>query len=121
MSNSSPNLVQITSLLSVIIITGSIIYVYLSIKTTQNKRTTTTNNKINYADCPDFFETIEKDGTKYCKNTYNLGNSNNNEGNKLDLAFEDEDLFTNNEHGNLMKCKWTKNKGIPWNGIDRLC
>jgi hypothetical protein len=112
--------VQITSLLSVIIITGFVIYVYLEIKSMKKDKTIKTQNKVNYADCPDFFETVEKDGKKYCKNTYKLGSCNNKQENDT-ISFEDEDLFTDNQKGNLMKCKWSKQCDIPWNSIDRLC
>jgi len=112
--------VQTTSLLSIIIIVTFIIYIYLEIKSLSKQKTSTLKTKLNYGDCPDFFETITRDGKKYCKNTYKLGSCANAKDNNT-ISFEDEELFTDNVNGNKMKCKWSKECDIPWNGIDRLC
>ena len=79
-----------------------------------------TINNVNYADCPDFFETVQKDGKKHCKNTYNLGLCYNTP-EKSTFSFEDDELFNDSKTGNLMKCKKAKKCDIPWTGIDRLC
>lgn len=111
--------VQITSFLSIIIITGFAIYVYLEIKSIQKEKNPKKTDKVNFADCPDFFETIVKNGKKYCKNTYKLGNANNTKFNDT-ISFEDE-IFNDNKKGNYMKCKWAKSTNNQWSGIERLC
>lgn len=114
------NAVQTTSLLSVIIIVVFIIYIYVEIKSINKNNTVNMKTKLTYGECPDFFETMTRDGKKYCKNTYKLGSCAKSEDNNI-ISFEDDELFTDDVNGNIMKCKWSKECDIPWNGIDRLC
>ena len=118
---------KIVSILSVTIIIGVSIYLFLEIKkkmNTKNPLNNSTNFKSeHYPDCPNFFEIKNEGGQKMCKNTFKLGNCNiSDENNKISAFFDENDnFFTDNKRGNLRKCLWAKECDVTWDGIDKLC
>ena len=117
---------KIVSVLSIAIIIGVSLYLYLEFKKKFNSMSS--NNfsknlkKEKYPDCPNFFEIINEGDQKMCKNIYQLGKCNIAENNKISAFFNDKDpFFTDNQRGDLRKCLWAKECDVSWDGIDRLC
>ena len=111
--------VQTVSLLSIIIIIGYLIYVYLDVKDLKTKKSESKKMKISSSKCPDFFEIEEDKGKEYCKNVYNLGKCANTPDNNR-VSF-DHEIFRDLGKGDYMKCEWARECDVPWSGIDRLC
>jgi hypothetical protein len=118
------NSINITTVLCVVIIIGFFIYSYLKYLNKKSlssfrQNTGQSKNNIDFPECPDFFEVIDNNGKKVCKNTYKLGKCRiDNDHNTV--SFDDE-LFNNIKNGNYYKCRWSKECDTPWQNIERLC
>ena len=115
---------KIVSLFAVLIIIGISVYLFLDIKDKMTIKDTQINNGMvqdKYPECPDFFDIINENGEKKCKNVYNLGSCINTEGNNKISAFFNHDFFKDPKKGNYRRCLWSKDCEVPWEGIDRLC
>jgi hypothetical protein len=116
--------IGITSVLSVLIGVGFIIFLYLKYLKNQKDRNPhyqSEKENFEYSDCPDFFETItDSNGNKKCNNVYSLGSCRTKDSNFTTVSFDDN-LFNNTKDGNYWKCRWAKDCNVPWDGIDRLC
>ena len=88
-----------------------------------SQQTLNNSNKIkDYSECPNFFEIINEGDQKMCKNTYKIGKCNVGENNKISAFFDEkDDFFRDTQKGNLRKCLWSKECGVSWDGIERLC
>ena len=64
--------------------------------------------------CPDFWQA---DGKNRCRNVKKLGLCM--VGNDNVMTFDDQ-VFRS-EKSDFYKCKWAKNCGVSWEGIDNLC
>uniref|UniRef100_A0A6C0EHF3 Uncharacterized protein n=1 Tax=viral metagenome TaxID=1070528 RepID=A0A6C0EHF3_9ZZZZ len=117
------SIVNITSVLSVMISISFMIFLYVRYLNNQNAKNPFLQNetkKIEYPQCPDFFEsTTDNNDDKVCKNVYKIGKCRLSD--PYTASFLKDDLFTNTKDGNYWKCRWAKECEVPWEGIDNLC
>lgn len=116
-------IVNITSVLSVMIGVGFMIFLYLRFLNNQKAKNPFLQNEtknIEYPECPDFFEsTTDHNGEKVCENVYKIGKCRLKS--PYTVSFNNNDLFTNTKDGNSWKCRWAKECEVPWDSIDNLC
>tara|TARA_B110001469_G_C9628483_1_gene314015 strand:- start:758 stop:1117 length:360 start_codon:yes stop_codon:yes gene_type:complete len=116
-------IVSITSILSLIIAVGFMIFLYLKYLNNQKtKYPHSQNEKENFEhpECPDFFEIVtDSNGEKQCKNIYKIGKCRKTA--PYTVSFRNNKLFNNTKDGNYWKCRWAKDCEVPWDGIDQMC
>jgi hypothetical protein len=115
-------IVNITTVLSVVISIGFMIFLYVRFLNNQKAKHPFSHNEIKtteYPECPDFFESIDHNGEPVCKNVYKIGKCRKTS--PYTVSFKNNKLFNNTKDGNYWKCRWAQDCEVPWSGIDYLC
>tara|TARA_B110000238_G_C15820066_1_gene308177 strand:+ start:94 stop:423 length:330 start_codon:yes stop_codon:yes gene_type:complete len=101
-------LLKIAVIVSVLIV----YFVYDFYKNKQNKKTPFPPWK---SLCPELWEVV---GKNKCKNVNKIGNCSIT--GDMIMDFNDP-IFKDKKKGNYFRCKWSKECGVSWDGIDNLC
>lgn len=110
----SGTILNIVITLGIVIISLFVLFLYLKLRSKKKGIIEKTENQRIISQCPDYWLSV---GENECLNIHNIGNNGNN-GNRM--AFTDE-MFQDEENGDLLKCEWAKATHTPWQFIDKLC
>jgi hypothetical protein len=64
--------------------------------------------------CPDLWEILDN---KRCRNTHKIGSCSI----MGDMVMDFNEPIFKTEKADYFKCKWSKECGVAWEGIDNLC
>lgn len=93
------------------------IYIYRTYKDFQNKKKSELDSRLVISDCPDYWDKV---GEFKCKNNLRVNGKCNTTVDNSVMDFDNE-IFKNPKFGNKFKCKWARDCGITWSGINSLC